>query len=320
VGGLERALGHAEQVEPDGVEVDGLPQPGVERGHDGLRVVPGPVEPPVDQVLHPPAQRVEQGRDDQGGGGHRDRRLERQHAGGQQDQAEEHPGEHGGDQRVGDHPADDPVELVQPVLQHGHAQADRQGAGPDGGQGADHRLRAVPGGFPHGERDDEHADDQRDHQDGRAAVEPLELLPALAAGVPVRRYLQHDPSQPADQGRGDDHHEEDDQRLGSMAAQVAAGLDADVMPGDGQHAARRGGQGDHQPGDEEDHGPAVPAAGRERPVGEDPQQDGDEAQEQRPGLVEDHHGPAQRERPVAHPVIQDQVLARGAEPHDDDPE
>ena len=46
--GLEGVLGHAEQVVPQGVEVDGLPQPGGERGHDGFdassAILPGITE------------------------------------------------------------------------------------------------------------------------------------------------------------------------------------------------------------------------------------------------------------------------------------
>ena len=88
VRGLKR-LGHAKQV-VRGIEVDGVPQSGGERGHDGLGVVAGAVEPAVDQAA-PAAQWVKQRRDDQRGDGHRDRRPERQDVGGQQDRPENTP-------------------------------------------------------------------------------------------------------------------------------------------------------------------------------------------------------------------------------------
>jgi hypothetical protein len=110
--GLERVPRHAEQVVAYGVQVDGVPQPGGEGGHHGLGVVTGTVESAIDHPLHPAAQRVEQRRDDQRGGGYVHGPADRQHPGGQHDQPEVHAAEQRGDQRVGDHPADDAVQLV----------------------------------------------------------------------------------------------------------------------------------------------------------------------------------------------------------------
>ena len=66
------------------------------------------------------------------------------------------------------------------------------------------------------------------HEDGRAAVEPLQLLAVLAARVPVGRYLDGQPGRPAGQGPRDHHHVQDTQRSGHRAGQVAAGLEADM--------------------------------------------------------------------------------------------
>jgi hypothetical protein len=115
VRGLEGVLDHAHQVPLYGVEVDGLAQAGGERGHQGLGVVAGPVEPPVDHPLHAPAQRVEQRRGDQRRRVHGHRGPERQHVAGQDDEADVHAAEQRRDQRVGDHPADDPAGGAQEV-------------------------------------------------------------------------------------------------------------------------------------------------------------------------------------------------------------
>jgi hypothetical protein len=61
--GFQCCLHHAGQVAADCVQVDRVLQPGRERGHRGLGVIPGPVEPAVHPVLHPPPHRTEQGRD-----------------------------------------------------------------------------------------------------------------------------------------------------------------------------------------------------------------------------------------------------------------
>jgi len=63
-------MDHTDEIFPCRVQVDDLTQSPGERGHDGLGVVAFPVEPAVDGMLHPPAQRIEQRRDDQRGHGH----------------------------------------------------------------------------------------------------------------------------------------------------------------------------------------------------------------------------------------------------------
>jgi drug/metabolite transporter, DME family len=96
-------------------QVHGVLQPGRERGHDLVGVIPGAVEPPVHQVLHPPPQRIEHGRRRQGRCGHRHRRRDRQHLSGQQHQAWVQPDQQAGDDGVGQGAGDDPVDVVQPV-------------------------------------------------------------------------------------------------------------------------------------------------------------------------------------------------------------
>ena len=72
--GLERGVHHVGQLIADRAQVHGVLQPRRESGDDLVGIVPGPVEPPVDHPLHPPAQRVEQRRDDQRRARHHDRR------------------------------------------------------------------------------------------------------------------------------------------------------------------------------------------------------------------------------------------------------
>src|ERR1700722_13053623 len=87
VGGFQGQVDGAGQGVADRVQVDSVFQPGRE-GCDGLvGVVPGPVEPAVHPSLYPQAQRVEECRRGQRAGGHGHRGVERQHPGGQQDQA-----------------------------------------------------------------------------------------------------------------------------------------------------------------------------------------------------------------------------------------
>src|SRR5579859_3278145 len=75
VRGFQDLVDGAGQVIPDRVQVDGVLEPGRERGHGLVCVVAGPVEPPVHRLLHSPPQRSEQRRCGQRGGGHRDRGM-----------------------------------------------------------------------------------------------------------------------------------------------------------------------------------------------------------------------------------------------------
>ena len=125
LGGLQRGLDHGGQVGADGIQVDRVLEPGGERGDRLVRVIPGPVEAPVHPVLNSPPHGVEQGGGGQGGGGHRHRAVDPEHLGGQQDQARVDPDQQAGDDRVGQGPGDDPVDVVQPVAQDGDADGQR---------------------------------------------------------------------------------------------------------------------------------------------------------------------------------------------------
>ena len=142
VGRFQGVLHDTGQVIADRVQVHRVFQPGRERGHGLVRVVPGPVEPAVHRPLHPVSQRAEQRRGGQRGHGHRHRGMDRQDPGGQQHQSGVHPDQQAGDDRVGQGPGDDPVDRVQPVLHDGDADGDRQ-AHPD----ADYHSR-VESRFP----------------------------------------------------------------------------------------------------------------------------------------------------------------------------
>ena len=100
------------QVIADRVQVDRVFQAGRECGYRLVGVIPGPVEPPVHGLLHPPPQRIEQRRRGQRGGGHRHRRVDPEHLGGQQHQPGVHPDQQAGDDRVRQGPGDDPVDVV----------------------------------------------------------------------------------------------------------------------------------------------------------------------------------------------------------------
>jgi aminoglycoside phosphotransferase (APT) family kinase protein len=148
VGRLERFGDHANEVAPDGVEVHDLAQPRGEGGHDRIRVVARPIEATVHRMLHPPAKRVKQRRDGQGGHCHCHRRPDRQYLGCQDHQPGKDPGQHGGDDGIRDDPADDAVDLIQVILQHGHADADHQDGAPQLDDVIDHRpvgREALPG-------------------------------------------------------------------------------------------------------------------------------------------------------------------------------
>ena len=67
MGGFEGLVHDTGKVISDRVQVHRVFQPGRERGHGLIGVIPGPVEPAVDQPLHPAPQRVEQRGDGQGG-------------------------------------------------------------------------------------------------------------------------------------------------------------------------------------------------------------------------------------------------------------
>ena len=145
VGRLESGMDHAGQVGPDGVGVHRVLEPGGERRQRALGVVAGPVEAAVHRALHPAPDRVEECGRRQGGGGHRNGRVEPQYLLGQQHQPGIDPDQQAGDDCVGQRAGDDPVDLVQPVLQDGHPDAHRQRGDAEPGQAAD-RAQQRRGG------------------------------------------------------------------------------------------------------------------------------------------------------------------------------
>jgi hypothetical protein len=109
---LQRLLDHTGQVGLHSVQVYGVLQPDGERGHYLLGVIAGPVEPAVHDPLYPSPQGAEQRRRGQRRGGHRHRGGKRQHLRRQQDQTRIQPDQQPGDDRIGERPADDPVDLI----------------------------------------------------------------------------------------------------------------------------------------------------------------------------------------------------------------
>ena len=75
MGGFEGLLHDTGQVISDRVQVHGVLQPGRERHHGLVGVVPGSIEPSVHHPLHPPPHRIEQSRRGQRRGGHRHRSM-----------------------------------------------------------------------------------------------------------------------------------------------------------------------------------------------------------------------------------------------------
>ena len=89
-------------------------------------VIPRAVEPPVHGMLDPDAHRIEQCGGSQCGGSHGNRRTEREHARGQQHEPGVRPDQQSGHDRVGECAGDDPVDVIQPVLQDRYRDAGGQ--------------------------------------------------------------------------------------------------------------------------------------------------------------------------------------------------
>jgi hypothetical protein len=172
VGGLQRLIDRVQQVRVDGAQVDRVLQPGRELRHHLVRVVPGSVESAVDGVLHPATHRVEQGRGHERRGRHGHRVVEPEHLSSQQDQPGVHPDEQPGDDRVGQGPADDPVDVVQPELQDPEPDADRQCERPDS-------CRELNNPQPARRVIDPHQRDPSRDEYRRPAQQPLQLQAAL---------------------------------------------------------------------------------------------------------------------------------------------
>ncbi|HJY61367.1 MAG TPA: hypothetical protein VJ418_33710 [Streptosporangiaceae bacterium] len=294
--GLERLMDGIDQVTLHHFKVNRPAQPHGERSYDRLCVVAGAVEPAVHCALDSLAQRIEQRRGAQGRDRYRHRGVAWQHMGSQQYQPGEHPCEHGSDQRIRDHPADDAVDRVQLVLQYRDADAHRQSR----------RAEWADEVVCHLSRNEE-----GEHEHDRTAIEPLKLLPALTARAPVSGYLYDQPGEPAHEKPQDQHPRENGQRICAWACEVAADVDSDVMPSDGHNALSRGCQPEHYPRRDKDHGHAPPATGRQLPIRKHPQQDRDQDQKDRPRRHERHCYPSKGQRPVMHPVVEDGVIADG---------
>jgi hypothetical protein len=121
---------------------------------------------------------LEQGGHGQGGGGHGQGRV----AGGRVEQAaqKEHPGgvdrgQQGGEQPVGQGAVDQPIDVVEPVAQDGHADAQVQGA----------ERQSLEDHVPQPRRVQADQVGDQDRGQERAPVgQPLELLALLALGPP----------------------------------------------------------------------------------------------------------------------------------------
>ncbi|HEY8858812.1 MAG TPA: hypothetical protein VIM27_05115, partial [Gaiellales bacterium] len=102
-----------------------------EDGDRRLGVVAGTVEPAVDEPLYALPQRVERRRGRQRRGGHANLGGERKHGGGQDDDSHEDADKQCRQDGVGQRPADQPVDLVQPVSGDAYSDTDRQRGEPD---------------------------------------------------------------------------------------------------------------------------------------------------------------------------------------------
>ena len=147
------------EVHRHGVDLHHVPQPLGERGRRALGIEPRPVEPPVDEALDAPAQRLEQrrtrrassrDRDRRGLGERREERLQ------PDDRDDERRARIAGHDGPRDRAADHPVDLVQVVAQDRDADRDRE-----------HDQREEPDVEQH--VGDERGRQQDRHREGAAA-------------------------------------------------------------------------------------------------------------------------------------------------------
>ena len=215
-----------------------------------------------------------------------DRRGERKHPGRQRDEPNEQGDEQPGQQEIRDRPADQPVDLVEPVLEDADADADRQGADPNRAEIADESEEpASPG---EGDREDA-TGPARDRSDDQQ----FQLLTLLADRAPVAR---HDPREP-----GDDRHAEcrEEDRLDNApdrgGARRVVDLHEIATRSDANRAARdrgdcdreRAGDPDDAKRDEAVHRPA-PASRRQVPGREELDRNAEEEDGRRPARLEEH--------------------------------
>ena len=138
-------------------------------------------------MLHALPEWVEQRGGGQRRGGDRDRRGERQDVGGHEDDRRRTPRQQAGDDQVRERAADQPVDLVEPVLHDPDAEADRKcGDRDEAGAGHSRDDRRVGLGQRHS--DHEPADAGRG-----AAHQPLQLLAAFSGRAVVGDHLADHP-------------------------------------------------------------------------------------------------------------------------------
>ena len=178
---------------------------------------------------------------------------------------------------------------------------------------ADRPAGGYRGDDPPGQRGRARLDDghhQAGDGDDGAAVEPLELLAALAAGVPVPGDLDSQPHRPAEHQPEDAHDRGPPDETGRATGESdghPAGVEPH-RPGQGrQHPRHEHHQAVRQPGSGQGPGHRPPAPGRQPHVREEPQTEGkqDQAEHER-RLQRDRERP-QRQAAVVEPVVQDHV-------------
>ena len=241
-------------------------------------VVAAAVEAPVDQVLDPAPQRREQRGHGQGGGGHGQAARPLGELGGGRDDQQVGHDQQGGDHRVGDGPADQPVQVPQPVAEHRHRHRQRQARQRQDERGQPGPRRDPVAVLEH--QQDDHAE-QPGHRGGGPGGDPAQLLALDPPRGP-------EPQDQADQRRGQAADMQERADLGQRARHRPG------RPGQPERVCDRrggelaggedGGHGQGGPGDAGGHRP--PPAGRAQPpVGQ---------QQQRQGHAEGDGGRPQR--------------------------
>ena len=253
----------------------------------------------------PPAQRVvERGRSE-GRGRDADRGGERQHARRQQHEPHEHEQERAGQQCVRERAADQPVDLVEAVLQDPDADRNRDAEQARVGDGRDHTENAGLAGEHHGER-------SADGCERTAAEEPLQLR---AAGT-GRASVGGDAADEPGEGDHDREDEEDDLRerppapeMGRMVdpVEIAGRLDRDLALGDHLHGDRERPDSPDRARDPEDpYDPPPPASRRQRAVREEQHREHEQEDRGGPHRLEEHEHRPERQVIVA-PVDVDRI-------------
>jgi DNA-binding SARP family transcriptional activator/tetratricopeptide (TPR) repeat protein len=282
---LKSGMDHSGQIGPDGVGIHRVLQAGRERLHHPLGVVASPVEPPVHAVLHPPPDGIEQRRRHQRGGRDRHRRAEPQDLGGQQHQPGVQPDQQAGDDRVGQRPGDDPVDLIQPVLQDPLPDRHRQRGDTHPCEDAKHAQQR--GAIAIARRTDGPRHAQADDGDEGATRQPFQLLTPLPVGTPPAQRLADDETQRQPEDQDQDHALDGVEPADRMidGRQPAAFVDADGMGG--QRTGDRHGGSDQQGREDNAIDAEHPAPeAREPAVGEEQDRDREHHEAGTPDLVQ----------------------------------